>query len=247
MLNKNQGKRFHFITIVLGGLMILVAGYLYLEKYNEYVEDISIDSVMNMMFYILFISFGFVLIIINFNFESVIVKMLGTLSAIVFFVCFVWVKPLKIGVLLFCGAIIIFFMIMRFKNVFSTIVTMSVTMLFFLGFAFIYGNVIKFQFEVWHVYILFVLFLIIYTLLGTKINQFFISKVMGFSDEAKNYTREQLTNQITLIYLVLFVILNIFGYKNQIESEMFNLINNSFLTLLTITQINWEKILFINV
>ena len=93
-------------------------------------------------------------------------------------------------------------------------------------------------------YVLFSLFIVFYRILGKTINQWFIAKMMGFEEESKTYDSEQLKNQILFMYMVVFVCLNIWLYKEQIDSETWNLINNSFLTGLAIIQIDWNKIIF---
>lgn len=77
-------------------------------------------------------------------------------------------------------------------------------------------------------YVLFSLFIVFYRILGKTINQWFIAKMMGFEEESKTYDSEQLKNQILFMYMVVFVCLNIWLYKEQIDSETWNLINNSF-------------------
>lgn len=93
-------------------------------------------------------------------------------------------------------------------------------------------------------YVLFSLFIVFYRILGKTINQLFIAKMMGFEEESKTYDSEQLKNQILFMYMVVFVCLNIWLYQEQIDSETWNLINNSFLTGLAIIQIDWNKIIF---
>lgn len=68
--------------------------------------------------------------------------------------------------------------------------------------------------------------------------------MIGFEEESKTYDSEQLKNQILFMYMVVFVCLNIWLYQEQIDSETWNLINNSFLTGLAIIQIDWNKIMF---
>lgn len=93
-------------------------------------------------------------------------------------------------------------------------------------------------------YVLFSLFIVFYRILGKTINQWFIAKMIGFEEESKTYDSEQLKNQILFMYMVVFVCLNIWLYQEQIDSETWNLINNSFLTGLAIIQIDWNKIMF---
>lgn len=68
--------------------------------------------------------------------------------------------------------------------------------------------------------------------------------MLGFKDEATTYDKEQLINQITLIYLLVFVSLNIAFYYKEFDEQSMSLVNNSFLTGLTVIQINWNKIVY---
>lgn len=67
-----------------------------------------------------------------------------------------------------------------------------------------------------------------------------------FAIEKKGEERwyEQLKNQILLIYMVTFVFLNVWLFQETIDTDIWNLINNSFLTGLAIIQIKWNKIVF---
>lgn len=91
---------------------------------------------------------------------------------------------------------------------------------------------------------MFSLFIVVYRILGKIINQWFIDKMLGAEEESKTYDDEQLKNQILLIYMLIFVCLNVWLYQEKIDSETWNLINNSFLTGLAIIQIDWKKIVF---
>ena len=121
---------------------------------------------------------------------------------------------------------------------------MSVCATIFLILTIIVFKLIGENYSMLVLYVLFSLFIVFYRILGKTINQWFIAKMMGFEEESKTYDSEQLKNQILFMYMVVFVCLNIWLYQEQIDSETWNLINNSFLTGLAIIQIDWNKIIF---
>lgn len=94
------------------------------------------------------------------------------------------------------------------------------------------------------VYGMFSLFIVVYRIFGRIINQWFIDKMLGYKEESKTYDDEQLKNQILLIYMVTFIFLNVWLFRETIDTDIWNLINNSFLTGLAIIQIKWNKIVF---
>ena len=121
---------------------------------------------------------------------------------------------------------------------------MSVCATIFLMLTIIVLKLIGENYSMLVLYVLFSLFIVFYRILGKTINQWFIAKMIGFEEESKTYDSEQLKNQILFMYMVVFVCLNIWLYQEQIDSETWNLINNSFLTGLAIIQIDWNKIIF---
>lgn len=87
-------------------------------------------------------------------------------------------------------------------------------------------------------------FLDILQIIRSKNQSIIYWKMLGFKDEATTYDKEQLINQITLIYLLVFVSLNIAFYYKEFDEQSMSLVNNSFLTGLTVIQINWNKIVY---
>ena len=157
---------------------------------------------------------------------------------------FIFNELFRFGIILFVATMVMYFITIRFKNIFSTVVTMSVCATIFLILTIIVFKLIGENYSMLVLYVLFSLFIVFYRILGKTINQWFIAKMMGFEEESKTYDSEQLKNQILFMYMVVFVCLNIWLYKEQIDSETWNLINNSFLTGLAIIQIDWNKIIF---
>ena len=157
---------------------------------------------------------------------------------------FIFNESFRFGIILFAGTMFVYFITMRFKNIFSTVVTMSVCATIFLVLAIFALKLVDENYGILVLYCMFSLFIVVYRILGKIINQWFIDKMLGFEEESKTYDDEQLKNQILLIYMLIFVCLNVWLYQEKIDSETWNLINNSFLTGLAIIQIDWKKIVF---
>lgn len=116
--------------------------------------------------------------------------------------------------------------------------------LFFLVITLFVLKVVDENDETLAVYGMFSLFIVVYRIFGRIINQWFIDKMLGYKEESKTYDDEQLKNQILLIYMVTFIFLNVWLFRETIDTDIWNLINNSFLTGLAIIQIKWNKIVF---
>ena len=65
---------------------------------------------------------------------------------------------------------------------------------------------------------------------------------MWWGEELELYNYEYLKENLTVIYITIFVILNVSAALYNDKFGFYNLINNSFITAITITQINWSKI-----
>lgn len=246
ILNKKLGMLFHVCSITIGIFLIIVFAGFYTNFYNKtnYYSENLIDLYSSMIFCIEGIVVGMILIIINFNFENPIIpKMFWGFCGIVIG-SIIWNRTIRFGVILFIVMLIIIFLTFRFKNVFSTVCTMLIVSFGFIliGAAIIQYTNIKNENLV--LYVLITLCFIVYRKYGVKINKCFIKHLLGYAHEAELYDVEQLVTQVTFIYLILFICLNVQTYNMEISENTATLINNSFLTGLTIMQIDWNKIVF---
>ena len=242
VLNKNQSKKFHIISILIGIILVVVGTIIYSLLYRNNSEVFSYENIAYMVVCIEVIMFGIVLGLINFE-DGLLGKLM--LVIVGFLIAgFIFNELFRFGIILFVATMVMYFITIRFKNIFSTVVTMSVCATIFLILTIIVFKLIGENYSMLVLYVLFSLFIVFYRILGKTINQWFIAKMMGFEEESKTYDSEQLKNQILFMYMVVFVCLNIWLYKEQIDSETWNLINNSFLTGLAIIQIDWNKIIF---
>ena len=242
VLKKNQSKTFHIISMIIGIILVVLGTIIYSLLYRNNLEEFSYENIAYMVVCIENIMFGIVLELINFEdglFGKLVLVIVGFLIA-----GFVFNESFRFGLFLFAGTMLVYFITMRFKNIFSTVVTMSACATIFLILTIIVLKLVGEKCGMLVLYGMFSLFIVVYRIFGKIINQWFIAKMLGFEDEGKAYDDEQLKNQILLMYMLIFVCLNVWLYQEQINAESWNLINNSFLTGLAIIQIDWKKIVF---
>ena len=65
---------------------------------------------------------------------------------------------------------------------------------------------------------------------------------MLWREKSEPYNYLDLKENLTVIYIIIFVLLNVSTALYNDKLDFYNLINNSFITAITITQINWSKI-----
>ena len=241
VFRSNQSRKFHILSVFWGALLIMLGIVFYLYWYDQNI-DMSIEAIAYMIVGIEAVTFGFFLWLINFEDGWIIKIVIAVIGFIIAGVLFN--EQFRLGAGLFAGIMALYVFIMRFKNVFSTIVTISVTMSIFLLLTLWIVKLCIGKNGVLLLYSMFSLFVVFYRLLGVRINRFFISEILGAKEESKTYDAEQLKNQILFMYIIIFVILNVSIYLGKIDDKIWNLINNSFLTGLAIIQIDWNKIVF---
>lgn len=237
-LTRGYRIAFTIVGFIIIGLTLLG----YINLYDKRWEDMEYYTYMALC--IIGMVLGVVFILVNFNLQNRIIQF-GMVAFIVFIVTSAaWNDKFKIGCILFVLDMAAFVITMRFKNVFSTVVTMSISFLIIIIPMSIVAKYIDIKYAYVEIYLFITIFLVTYRFNGVKMNQFFIDKCMGFNKESKTYDLEQLKNQITLVYLVVFIALNVTNYFYGNNSNIANLINNSFLTGVTVTQVDWNKIIY---
>ncbi|MBP1907656.1 hypothetical protein J2Z32_004336 [Paenibacillus turicensis] len=92
------------------------------------------------------------------------------------------------------------------------------------------------------VYLIITLFLIIYQILGVRLNKFFIGKIMGQIERAEGFESELFKLHMLIISAAIFVLINVTGLLYEKSGFNYsNIVNNCFITAITISQINWNK------
>ncbi len=239
-INSTTSLKFHIITTILGILISIFSFLSFLKLFDD--NNKNINYYINLSTLTYFIVLGIVLIIVNFNLNNPKVKVISVLSAGIIIGMAVYNEPLRMGLILLLVGISLFLIMKRFVNIFSTIITFSLSSIVFLIIASILIMYINDKYINVLMYIIITVFLIAYRFAGVKMNHFFIKNLIGTNDDAKRYDHKQLENQISLLYLIIFIIFNISNYFID-NAIIANVINNSFVTILAIYQIKWDLIL----
>lgn len=242
VLNDKQSKTFHIVTLLVGCLSIVCSSVSYVKLYETYLESgRDYDCFAVMMVCVTWLFLGSVMCIVNFNIEN---RGVCTTLWIIWGVVLGGVlfnEQVRVAGILFVITIAFYLITMRFLNVFSTLITMSLSVVIYAMFVVIFLKFYSVKNAILFLYLSISLFLVCYRIFGVKINQLFMGKVLGAKGAAKKYNKEQLVTQITFLYLLCFVLLNVYFYKNKLSEELLTLLNNSFLTALTVNQIDWNR------
>lgn len=239
IFNQKQSIFFHVITAIMGIILCIIGGKLYLSNYEKLATELTIDIIVYLTMYVLIIFLGIVCLLVNFVDEWIKKLLLILLGAGIMGI-FV-IPPIRVGIILFIVACVIYLLCMKFKNVFSTTVTFFLLAVIYIILTSIIMKYIPSEYGYLTIYSMLSGMLILYRVLGVEINKWFIG-IMGFKEESDAYDAEQLKNQIFLLYFIIFVILNVLLYLGKTNNDIWNLVNNSFLTGIAIIQIDLNKI-----
>lgn len=178
VLKKNQSKTFHIISMIIGIILVVLGTIIYSLLYRNNLEEFSYENIAYMVVCIENIMFGIVLELINFEdglFGKLVLVIVGFLIA-----GFVFNESFRFGLFLFAGTMLVYFITMRFKNIFSTVVTMSACATIFLILTIIVLKLVGEKCGMLVLYGMFSLFIVVYRIFGKIINQWFIAKMLGF-------------------------------------------------------------------
>lgn len=205
----------------------------------------SFEEYINLISYSPFILLGFLFMTAVFDWNNSKVKnvLCGILGA--FIMLFVLRREAQIWLMSFVAGVALLVIYKMLENVLVTITTfflsalLLVPVLFRMFDYFFYsGSFVP--------YLTLVVYILIYRFLGFNFNKWILKK-FGNTYASDFYNEKHFKNLLSLIYTVIFVIINISLYSFSLEDVGFNLINNSFLTSLAIVQLDWKNILvFIN-
>lgn len=167
VLNKNQSKKFHIISILIGIILVVVGTIIYSLLYRNNSEVFSYENIAYMVVCIEVIMFGIVLGLINFE-DGLLGKLM--LVIVGFLIAgFIFNELFRFGIILFVATMVMYFITIRFKNIFSTVVTMSVCATIFLILTIIVFKLIGENYSMLVLYVLFSLFIVFYRILGKTI------------------------------------------------------------------------------
>ncbi len=249
IFNKNISKLWRWILFFVGLFLCISMGIIYKNLYLALFGDKGKITFMNFIRIAVtteLFTLGSIIILSIFDLthewiKNITIFLLGVFTVLIFIL-----EPLRIGILIFILIIIIFILINLIRKIYCTITTFSFLLLPFLGLSSI-------LIEIWPnklltiIYITIVTYIILYTILGVKINNFVLKNFFGVNDSDDKFSKNQLFIHLNIIYIILFISLNASGLLFNDNAIVYQLINNCFITGLAINNIDWpEFIISIN-
>lgn len=235
---KPKSKIGRMILFISGILLILLSIFLFNCAINKPFSDF--DNLFKILISPELGVVGMILILTSFNIKNIRSNVGLSIIVAIILGLLIFSSSSIIPILVLVLDIIIFIVITFLAKSFVTVVTLSVYSLIWLIIAAALLNKMPSYYYV-ITYSCITLCLITYLCFGTKINNLFIIK-MWWGEELELYNYEYLKENLTVIYITIFVILNVSAALYNDKFGFYNLINNSFITAITITQINWSKI-----
>ncbi|WP_425807439.1 hypothetical protein ACHOLT_09175 [Desulfitobacterium sp. Sab5] len=239
--NPNITVKERWIMMFIGAILTITCFVLYRNYF--YIEGYA-DKYLNLTAYVVFLGLGIELIILTFNLRNNKIRYILAFLSGALLIETIHSDLFRVGGILFIIAISFFFIAMLIKNIISTFMTFSISIM-----PFALGSVLLMTKSNLNDYVIaylsIIVFLLFYKLFGVKMNRFFIEKFMGFKDEALMYDEVQLKAQLNFVYIIIFIVLNVNNMFNGNNAVYGNLLNNSFLTSLAMIQLNWKKIFWL--
>ncbi|MDB3084773.1 hypothetical protein C4097_09460 [Clostridioides difficile] len=237
----------HKATVTIG-LFLIVLSIIGFDKKIFLLEKETKLFLLSESFFL-----GLFLIIINLNLKKKINIILISLI-FMFFVLFDY--RVKTFLFLFLILLVICFIIFQVKEIFVICMTFMFHILFsysicsliiYLNQDYFGGNLPnECVYGIFYIFI--TISLVLYLLVGFFINKIAIRGVFDKSS-AEKFSYKMFANVLTSMYIILFFILNAKGYLyiEGVIGNYYNVINNSFLTLVTISQLSKMDIFLYNI
>lgn len=183
---------------------------------------------------------GIILILSNFNTKNKFIRSVLLILTGVLIGGMLFNNGIRYATFMFILAIIIVLVVVFFANAFITTFSLSLYSIVWMIIAgFLLFRYPNYQYAI--IYSCITLGLITYLLFACKLNKYILKKFLGEAI-SNDYDSETLKENLTVIYIVIFIILNISAALYNDKFYIYALINNSFLTVITILQVRWEKI-----
>jgi hypothetical protein len=228
---RSGNKKERLILFTLGIALIAFAIYLFNSSINQTFTNTG--NLMKLLISPELGILGMIFIIVNFNTEDNKVKIgLGVVVGIAIG-GLIFNNPFRIATLILLVDIIIF-MVITFFALYS--------IFWFALAAVLLVKMPTYSYAI--IYSCITLCLVTYLLFAGWVNGKLLKNMWG-EDKAKNYDYDTLKDNLTLIYIIIFILLNVSAALYNDKLGYYNLINNSFLTIITILQINWKKLFHI--
>ena len=230
------------------GVFFIVSAVVILFRFNPVITfepftldgEIAILFVLGMLFFL-----GTILVVVTLNMKNSGAKVILGALLLSFVFLAVLKESMRYAFIVLLLSWIIFFVVNVFGKVFSafyTFIIFCIPTIILLNC--LWKNVPNLNPTI-TLYVCFAIMLLVYNILGVKLNQLFMRIVLGYSpDKVKQFDYNELKNQINLIYLVAFVALNLsILFSEQSEwSQLANGINNALITGVCITNINFKSL-----
>ncbi len=252
ILNEENSFKSNILLMAIGLLVMVVSSIIYCLNYtsfSECVKEISNADFrgisLAMGFPMIFV-IGLVLAISSLNLHNpyifcVLVFLLGV------FTCeLIHSEKVLFAFAMLIISIALFILFKAFEKVVCTFVTFSICSFSIILFYLLINLIPNMSHEV-KLYCSISIFVLLYNILGRLINRCFLRFMFGHSKEnANEYGFSQLKNQINIIYLFAFVIINI-GFMDSLfstENPYASVVNNALLTGVCISNVKWQSILW---
>ena len=220
---KPKSKIGRMILFILGILLILLSIFLFNCAINKPLSDF--DNLFKILISPELGVVGMILILTSFNIKNIRSNVGLSIIVAIILGLLIFSSSSIIPILVLVLDIIIFIVITFLAKSFVTVVTLSVYSLIWLIIAAALLNKMPSYYYV-ITYSCITLCLITYLCFGTKINNLFIIK-MWWGEELELYNYEYLKENLTVIYITIFVILNVSAALYNDKFGFYNLINKT--------------------
>ncbi|HGM1080333.1 TPA: hypothetical protein ACKOLN_000278 [Clostridioides difficile] len=231
-LFKKMDMKRHMITLCIG-VASIVASLIMFDKKNSLINETYQLFIVSEIFF-----FGVLAILSNINLKKTFPKIMVFVIIILFLIFNYKVKVFfGLFTIILIGSIILFKLreaVVTFLTLMLFIFFISIIILFIIKYEKDFFN--KYSYTLSYSIITFIL--TVYLYIGYLLNSKIIKIYFG-EDDVSNYSREKFSQILTLFYILIFILLNISGnlYHDGEIGKVYNIFNNCFLTVLTITQI----------
>lgn len=247
--NPENPQKNNRILFAAGLLFIVCAvAVLFLNNpkinFEQFVSGGSGDVVllfgMSMLFFL-----GTISMVVTLNMKKPGAKIILGALLLSFAVLAILKESMRYAFIVLLLSWLIFVVVKMFGKVFSafyTFIIFCIPTIFLLSF--LWENVPNLNLTI-TLYGCFAIMLLVYNIIGVKINRLFMRTVLGYSpDKVEQFDYNELKNQINLLYFVVFVALNMtILFSEQPELSQFaNGINNALITGVCITNINFKSL-----
>ena len=230
----------------VGIILIALSAYLFsgFEKYISHLTNMSLifsdlNQLTNFAFSPELGALGIVFIAITFNYKNTKVKNIALLCGGFTIAAIVFVYALRVAFLFLLLDLIIFAVFILLTDSLVTVITLS---LYSLPWALLISVLLN-RFPNYFYAVIYssvTVCLITYMLFGTKLNKSILKSIFG-ANKANEYNSKILKHNLTIIYIAIFILLNVSGDLYNDKFSIYNLLNNSFLTAITILSVDWKE------